>query len=100
MNNGFGIKLRELRKKKGLQVKEVAYEICVHPSCLCSIELGRRRPSDLTAENIAKYYGLHIIKTKLRFGIIPEEIKDLISSDPEKWLNIFKEQGLKVGEVK
>ena len=54
----FGEKLREVRLKKKLSQGDVARILDVHRSYISGLERGRRNPSLLTVQKIAKALGV------------------------------------------
>lgn len=54
----FGKKLREVRLKKDLSQGDVARILGVHRSYISGLERGRRNPSILTVQKIAKALGV------------------------------------------
>lgn len=61
MTNGvlqFGKKLREVRLKKKLSQGDIARTLGVHRSYISGLERGRRNPSLLTVQKIAKAIGI------------------------------------------
>ena len=62
MNNEvikFGKKLREVRLKKNLSQGDIARILGVHRSYISGLERGRRNPSLLTVQKIAKALGVN-----------------------------------------
>ncbi len=61
MTNGvtnFGKKLREVRLKKKLSQGDVAKILGVHRTYISGLERGRRNPSLLTVQKVAKALGI------------------------------------------
>lgn len=54
----FGKKLREVRLKKKLSQGDIARNLGVHRSYISGLERGRRNPSLLTVQKIAKAIGI------------------------------------------
>lgn len=54
----FGKKLREVRLKKKLSQGDVSRILGVHRSYISGLERGRRNPSLLTVQKIAKALGI------------------------------------------
>lgn len=62
MANGvtkFGKKLREIRLKRELSQGDIAKTLNVHRSYISGLERGRRNPSLLTIQKIAKAIGIN-----------------------------------------
>lgn len=58
----FGKKLKEVRLKKDLSQGDVARILGVHRSYISGLERGRRNPSLLTVQKIAKALGVNVNK--------------------------------------
>jgi len=58
----FGNKLREVRLKKNLSQGDVARILGVHRSYISGLERGRRNPSLLTVQKVAKALGINAKK--------------------------------------
>ena len=58
----FGKKLREVRLKKNLSQGDIARILGVHRSYISGLERGRRNPSLLTVQKIAKALGVNVNK--------------------------------------
>jgi len=56
----FGKKLREVRLKKNLSQGDVARILGVHRSYISGLERGRRNPSLLTVQKVAKALGVNV----------------------------------------
>ena len=54
----FGKKLREVRLKKKLSQGDVARTLDVHRSYISGLERGRRNPSLVTVQKVAKALGV------------------------------------------
>lgn len=55
----FGKKLKEVRLKKNLSQGDIARILGVHRSYISGLERGRRNPSLLTVQKIAKAIGVN-----------------------------------------
>ncbi|WP_171335921.1 helix-turn-helix domain-containing protein [Enterococcus cecorum] len=87
-------RIRELRKNRGLTLKEVAKAVMIAPSQLSFYETGKRQPRELqTWENLANYFGVSVayitgisdypIDEKQIEKLVYSTINDLLSSDCE-----------------
>ena len=56
----FGKKLREVRLKKKLSQGDVSRILGVHRSYISGLERGRRNPSLLTVQRVAKALGVNV----------------------------------------
>lgn len=59
-NEIAGKRLRDLRKKRGLTLKEVSQELKIAENTLCSYEKGTRRPKAKTMVELANFYNVLI----------------------------------------
>ena len=58
----FGKKLREVRLKKNLSQGDIARILGVHRTYISGLERGRRNPSLLTVQKVAKALGVSVDK--------------------------------------
>ena len=63
----LGMRIRYLRKKKGLTIEELAFECDLNRNYLCDLENGRRNPSLRVLEKVAN--GLKISISELTKGL-------------------------------
>jgi transcriptional regulator with XRE-family HTH domain len=49
-----GLNLQDLRRERGLSQEEVAHRANVHPTYLSGVERGRRNPSILVLDRLAR----------------------------------------------
>ena len=90
--NSFGIKIREIREKKGEPLRIVAYHLGIDQAILSKIENGKRKASRNQVEKISKYFN---ISSK---ELIVEWLSDKIIYDIEN--DEFGLDALKVAEQK
>lgn len=57
-NDNIGLRLKELRKKRGLRQQHIADRFDVSRGTVSNWELGRRIPSIQTLTELAKFYGV------------------------------------------
>ena len=79
----LGKKIRELREKKDLSLRELAKRLNLSAAFLSDIELGRRFPSDEVLENIAGALDISVESLK-SFDQRPpiDELKKLTETNP------------------
>jgi len=80
----FGSRLRELREKKNISLRELAKKIGVSGAFLSDIELGRRFPSQDKIELLAKEIGVPVEELReYDFRDEAETIRKMMFSDPQ-----------------
>ena len=79
----LGDRIRELREKNDLSLRELAAKVDVSASFISDIELGRRNPSDKRIEQIALLLGASLDDLK-QFDTRPpiRELRRVVRSDP------------------
>ncbi|MFW6047319.1 MAG: helix-turn-helix domain-containing protein [Candidatus Woesearchaeota archaeon] len=82
---GLPVRLRELRKEKGLYQKDVANDIGLTSSAIGFYEQGKRRPDQETLERLADHYNVSVdyLLGRTNERKSADEIKKAISDDPE-----------------
>jgi transcriptional regulator with XRE-family HTH domain len=79
----LGERIRELRDRKDLSVRELAKKIDVSAAFLSDVELGRRHPSDDVLKQIASHLGTTLNELKKHDSRPPvEELKRLSANNP------------------
>jgi transcriptional regulator with XRE-family HTH domain len=79
----LGERIRELREKKDLSLRELAKKLDLSAAFLSDVELGRRFPSDDVLRKIAKQLNQTVEELKTFDTRAPiEALKRLISSNP------------------
>lgn len=80
----LGQKIRELREKKDLSLRELAREIQVSAAFLSDIELGRRYPSDNILLSLSEKLEISVNELQTYDTRPPiDDIKRLASSNPK-----------------
>src|SRR5438034_6278905 len=83
MDRTFGEKLRELRDKADISLRELARKIDVSAPFLSDVERGHRYPSDKLLVSLARYLKVSVEELKRYDNRAPiAEIKRLAGSDP------------------
>lgn len=70
-------KLRELRKEKGISLKELGAEVGVAESTMSLYENGKRQPDYETLLKLAEYFGVsvdYLLRGNDNFDRLPEEL--------------------------
>ena len=79
----LGNRIRELREKKDLSVRELAKALKLSAPFLSDIELGRRHPSEEVLERLAKLIGTSLEDLKTYDARPPvQELKRMAASNP------------------
>jgi transcriptional regulator with XRE-family HTH domain len=83
MEKTFGEKLRELRYKADISLRELARNMDVSAPFLSDVERGHRYPSDKLLANLARYFQVSVNELK-RYDNRPPiaEIRKLADEDP------------------
>lgn len=83
MEKTFGEKMRELRDKADISLRELARKMDVSAPFLSDVERGYRFPSDKLLANLARYFRVSIDELK-RYDNRPPiaEIRKLAETDP------------------
>jgi transcriptional regulator with XRE-family HTH domain len=83
MDKTFGEKLRELRDKADISLRELARKMDVSAPFLSDVERGHRYPSDKLLANLARFFKVSVEELK-RFDNRPPiaEIRKLADEDP------------------
>ena len=86
MENLFGQRLRDLRLKKGLTQKELAYKLGVSPSAVGMYEQGRREPENALLSELCRIldtttdYLIGFTKTPQDVGEVIEDFTGMLMS--------------------
>jgi len=96
----LGARIREIREKRNLALRELARRAGVSPSYLSEIESGRRSPSETVLEALAGELGVNPKELRdLHMGKIMGELKDLMESDPA-WIPVLGQLAKAAGRRK
>jgi len=60
LRDRVGLNIQELRRAKKLSQEELAYRAKIHQTYLCGVEGGKRNPSLLVLDRIAKALGADV----------------------------------------
>lgn len=86
----LGERIRELREKRDMSLRELAKKAQCSAAFLSDIELGRRYPSEANLKDLAKLLGVPYDELKTHDSRPPlEEMKKLTASDP-LWAVAFR----------
>jgi transcriptional regulator with XRE-family HTH domain len=83
MSKSLGDRIRELRNKKDISLREFAKKLEHSAAHISDIELGRRHPSESLLEKIAALLGEPLEKLRAYDSRVPiEELKKLTELEP------------------
>ena len=80
------IRLKELREKKGLNMREAAKQLGLAPSTYHNYETGAREPNSEMLIKLANFYGCsidYLIGNEIRYKSEVDELTDQIRHKPE-----------------
>jgi transcriptional regulator with XRE-family HTH domain len=80
----FGLKLRELRQKGELGIKDLAPLLNVTYTQLSNIELGYKKPSEDFIRRVAEFFGEKEERLRILAGYIPNDISEILARHPEE----------------
>jgi|SRR5579864_58670 len=79
----FGERIRELREKQDLSVRELARKLKLSAPFLSDVELGRRHPSDDVLDKLATLLGTTVEDLKKHDARPPvQELKRIAATNP------------------
>ncbi len=84
----FGVKLKMLRKQRGITQENMAHKINASRSCISNYESGNRQPDNETIKLIADYFDVSVdyllgrsaVKTVLKSESLMTEVHEILSS--------------------
>ena len=96
----FGKKVRELREAKNYSIKKLATALGVNYTYVSKIENNKSIPSSELIEKLAMVFNVDINELKLQAGKIPDDVLDILKSNPKKVIEYLRRefadtQGLK-----
>lgn len=91
----LGKRLRELRKKTGINQEKLAELISVEPATISNIENGKNYPSLINLENILNVLGVSFMDVfdfehKKTPDDLISEIHDILTKNPDKVEDFYK----------
>jgi len=79
----LGQYIKQLRESKDLSLREFASRINKTPSFICDIELGRRNPSQVVLNEMAKFFNIDVGEFEKYDERVPvEDMKKYMKSNP------------------
>ena len=87
--------LREIRKSKGLKLKEVSNDLNMPLSSICKYELGQTKITPEIKEKFCKYYGVKDFDDTLcRYYLLQNKISELeeVISSKDEEIRLLKEE--------
>lgn len=91
----LGKRLRELRKRKGINQEKLAEYINVEPATISNIENGKNYPSMINLENIIKVLNVSFIEVfdfehKNSNDNLIQQIDEILKNNPGKVEDFYK----------
>lgn len=91
----LGQRLREIRKRKGINQEKLAELISVEPATISNIENGKNYPSMTNLENIANVLGISFLEIfdfehKNSNENLLEQINQALKNNPSKIEDFYK----------
>jgi transcriptional regulator with XRE-family HTH domain len=91
----LGKRLRELRKRKGINQEKLAEYINVEPATISNIENGKNYPSMINLENIIKVLNVSFIEVfdfehKNSNDNLIQQIDEILKNNPDKVEDFYK----------
>lgn len=91
----LGKRLRELRKRKGINQEKLAEYINVEPATISNIENGKNYPSMINLENIIKVLNVSFIEVfdfehKNSNDNLIQQIDEILKNNPDKIEDFYK----------
>lgn len=81
--NGFGSKVKELRKEKGYSLAEVGKAIGISHNFLSEVERGKKEPSDSTVRALANFFEVDEDELFSKLDKVPMRTLELVKQIPE-----------------
>lgn len=78
--NYLGVRLRELREKKGLLLRQVAAQLDIDTALLSKIERGERRPQKEVVQKVSLILGIK--PDELITLWLADKVNDVIEDEP------------------
>jgi transcriptional regulator with XRE-family HTH domain len=85
--------LKKLREERGKSLRAAARDLGVDPSYLYRVERGEKVASAELRERAAQFYDLPSEELKMAAGHVPEDILEILRSNPELVARLRKEYG-------
>ena len=98
----FGRRLRELRERRGLKMRELARKARISPAFLSKVERGiTTPPAERKLRALAKALGEEPEVMLALAGRLPDDVIEVIQQCPAEYLRLLRElRGLDRGRVK
>ena len=90
--NSFGDRIRNLRGKRGVSIKNLATTLGVNYTYLSKIENNRSVPSGEFIEKLARVFNCDPEELKIRAGKIPEDIVTILREHPREAMGYLRRE--------
>ncbi len=90
--NSFGDRIRNLRGKRGVSIKNLATTLEVNYTYLSKIENNRSIPSEEFIEKLARVFNCDAEELKIRAGKIPEDIVTILREHPKEAMDYLRRE--------
>ena len=85
--------LKRLREERGKSLRAAARDLGVDPSYLYRVERGDKAASAELRERVAQFYDLPSEELKMAAGQVPDDILEILRSNPDLVARLRKEYG-------
>lgn len=85
--------LRELRRKQGTSLRTAAADIGIAPSQLSRLERGQRGLAPDMSDRLSRYYNVPADVIALTGGAIPDDVVEILKSNPGLIARLRSEYG-------
>ena len=87
----LGSRIRELRKKKGVSIKEVASQVYVDHTYMSKIENEHVIPSEEVLHRLADYFNYDKDEFILLANRIPDDVLEILQTSPKEAIDFLRE---------
>jgi transcriptional regulator with XRE-family HTH domain len=91
-DRNFGDRVRGLREKQGLSIKNLAKTLEVNYTYLSKIENNKSIPSEELIEKLAHVFNCDPEELKIRAGKIPEDIARIFREHPQEAMDYLRRE--------
>lgn len=88
----FGVLLRDIRRKKGIGIKQLAPELGVSYTYLSKLEHNQVRPSRALIARVADYFSYDQNILLLAADKVPADVMEILRAYPAEAVTLLREQ--------